>query len=233
MLNRLLFVFIAFVSLFFSNRAQAAYQPCELTVQEDVHWAAIDETVTLHFTMKGDGEYFPEGKVTMAFADGREIELARGGKYIDEGDDIGCAAQISTVKSALIGNLSGQYKSFAYERELTTLREAEALFNDEAFCAQTLNPYTTDWLAEAEGDETRLSKIEQSSIWLNQYLTCNPVLENIPFIDGEPSGMDISTYQRLLSQDAPFIDIPYAYGSETFVFDRENLALISFSVSGC
>lgn len=237
MFSRLLFLIIAFAGLVYAPSAHALnYEPCELSIEEDVYWAVMDETVTLQFTMKGDGHHFPEGNVTMIFSDGHEMEIARGGKYIDDAEDIGCTAQVEFVKSSIVGNLSGKYKSWIYEHELSTLQDAEALFTDEAFCSRTILPYTETWLHESsngERGETRLTKIENSSIWQTQFLNCNPVLENISFIYEAPSGMDIETYNRLLKQNAPFIDIPYAYGSDTFVFDKENYALIPFSNSGC
>ena len=226
-----------FLSLFMSAQAhansQASYQACDMTVQEDVYWDAIGETVTLHFTMTGDGQYFPTGTVHMEFSDKQKILLTEGGKYVDDAEDIGCAVQIESVKSSLIGNLSGTYKSYYAQESVSTMGEVAALLADEAFCAKEINPYTTEWLAETNGRESNLSKIENSNVWYSQYMQCNPIVENISFRSGKPDGMNLETFNRLVADNAPLIDIPYAYGADTHVFDRETRKLILFSTSGC
>ena len=216
-----------------SGIANAGYQACDISVQEDVYWDAIDETVTLHFTMAGDGEYFPSGTVHMEFADKQKMLLAEGGKYVDDAEDIGCAVQIESVKSSLIGNLSGKYKSYYAQESVSTMGEVAALLADEAFCSQEINPYTTEWLAETNGRKSNLSKIKNSNVWYSQYMQCNPIAENISFRNGEPDGMNLETFKRLVADNAPLIDIPYAYGADTHVFDRETRKLIIFSTSGC
>jgi len=235
MIKRSLLSVMSLTSLFCSQTAladQAGYEPCEMTDEADVYWAAIDDIVTLKFEMTGDGEYYPTGKVIVTLSDGSELLSVSVSKFVEEGD-LSCSAELKAVKSQFINSFSGENKSFLYERELSTLTEAAALFTDEEFCAQTINPYTHEWLAETEKTETRMSKIEKSDIWQTEYLTCNPILEEISFEEGQPSGINIETFQRLLAQDAPFLDIPYAYGSETYLYDHKNQSLIPFYASGC
>ena len=235
MFTRVTYIIMAFISLCISTGAHAANKACDVSVQEDIYWAAMDETVTLHFsyTIKGDGESEPTSKVHMEFSDKSKILLDENGRYIADAEDYGCEAQISTVKRQLIGNLSGKYKSLYAGTPVATMREVATLLEDDAFCAQDINPYVTQWLAKEHKGESNLSKIRQSNIWHSQHLTCNPILETVVFLDGAPGGMTIDTFNRLLAQDAPLIDVPYAYGATTYAFDRETRKLIPFSESGC
>ena len=52
-------------------------------------------------------------------------------------------------------------------------------------------------------------------------------------MDGSPDGMSIETFKRLTADNAPLIDIPYAYGADSYAFDRETRELIMFATSGC
>lgn len=232
---RFTYIVMAFFSLFLSTGAHAAYQACEVSTQEDVYWAAIDETITLHFTMKGDGENFLTGKVHIELSDKSKTFIGDIGGYNphDELQNSDCETEIEYAKESFSGNLSGKYKSIFAENEVTTMGDIAALLKDEAFCSKPANPHSKKWLTEENGRGTNLSKIKDSQVWHSGFLTCNPIISEIGFTYGEPAGMKLDVFNRLVAQNAPLIDVPYAYGSETFVFDRENLKLIYFSYSGC
>ena len=164
---RFTYIVMAFFSLFLSTGAHAAYQACDVSTQEDVYWVALDETVTLHVTMKGDGQDFLKGKAHIEFSDKSKIFIGDIGGYNphDELQNSDCETEMKNAIDSFIGNLSGKYKSFFAENSVTTLGDVAALIEDEAFCAKPANPHIKKWLAKANGRGTNLSKIKDSKVW--------------------------------------------------------------------
>ncbi|MEO1406908.1 MAG: hypothetical protein AAFV54_10520 [Pseudomonadota bacterium] len=56
---------------------------CSVDQRQAVYWQAIGETVTLRGELFGYETFPPEGRQSLIFADGYEVVIGEGGKYID------------------------------------------------------------------------------------------------------------------------------------------------------
>lgn len=208
--------------------AQADPQDCDVTYQDDVIWPAAGETVTLRYEVKRNDAGYIDHNVFMGFADGFDLKLPMGLMCLDQ------ARPCQEIALELHSTLKESFndKPVYVGREVSTMGEFAALLADESFCAQELNPYAAESYA-SEAGQAKLTRIEKSDLWQSEFLSCHPVLENITFEDGAVTGMTKDRFWQLAAENAPILDVPYAYGAESYVYDAQTRELIPLFSSGC
>jgi len=223
-------LFITFASAAFAPFAVSAiHQACDITLQNDVEWPAINETITLKHEVSTDENGIARHNAFMVFSDGHALDLKMGTMCL-EYELTGCQEMALRLHENLKDGLNGPF--YYGSRQFKHMGEFAALLDNEEFCAQPLLPYLKERYNTDKGQKELLN-IKESATWLADYVHCNPVLENIGFLDGQVDGMDKAVFERLAAQNAPLINVPYAYGAETYVFDPERRELILLSTSGC
>lgn len=71
---------------------------CDLVREETLDWTALGETVTFRTEMSGETYGLPGAAYTLIRADGTEIALGGGGKFIDEAD-VPCAEHLEAARA--------------------------------------------------------------------------------------------------------------------------------------
>ena len=199
---------------------------CDLLDEKKLIWTAIDEEVTVRTELKGSG--YPRGKLYIVFGDGHEILISEGGKYLDDAEDIGCEAQLNAATISLFASLEGQGVYFD-TGSLRTMNDLDqALQSDEACKLRDKQRH------ESPDNQSFLDKVRQTNMWETQFLSCQAILDRLEYNTQGNIETTIEDYKRLLSQNAPLIEVAYsAYGVDIMAFDREKREFYKLYYSGC
>jgi len=131
---------------------------CDLTREETLDWTALGETVTFRTEMSGETYGLPGATYTLVRADGTEIALGGGGKFIDYGPDEAqpsCADHLEKAGAAPLATPYNERESRAPDtmtiRDYLTGTMREEVFSDVECLA-----------VEAENDRLRATRPDRS-----------------------------------------------------------------------
>jgi len=189
---------------------------CDLLREEAVNWTALGETVTFRVELTSeDPQHLPGGSYTMIRADGTEIDLGGGGKYIDdwvEGDAPSCEEHLEVAAIGPIApfgeiHQSRMPHSFTIRDYITGTNVAE-LMSDAACLAvdqqrirlyenrpdpenkEVFEPY---WAARQEADRALTRCIDKRQIQ-DQFRETPEILLHLIEIDAPVLSLTRSTY---------------------------------------
>ncbi len=186
---------------------------CDLSVERTLMWPAMDQEVTLLAEIKGESGRFPAGNSYLVFADGQKVHLGEGGKYIDDftADDVpSCEDHMDQLISPIISSINPKDIDKQFSFMPNTMGEMAKVLSLAETCVET-----------------------DKKTYIFRRMECKDV-KRIAHDFQEYSEILPEDFERLVAQDAPFIEVPYStYGRDTYVMDTKSRKLYAIPYPGC
>ena len=200
---------------------------CDIVDRERVYWAILKEEVTLITQLRWDAiEGYPKAVLKLVRANGQNIELGEGGKYIDEAreDFSGCKAHLALAKDVTIKSLAGEFpaggsQSGESQNKTLYVRDLIEGFSDTHFENIVPNDSNVEYCLGLPKDKMTWPDIN----------ACSDHMYILSLYKDRPDSL-----RDLIAQNLPLISYRYsAYGAKILAYDPSQNQLYDLSATGC